>query len=319
MHRRNFLINLALAGGALAGLGGCARQGSLRVGVHPWIGYESLYLAEEFGWLPEAVSLIKGRVATDSVLGLRSGRLDMAALTLDEALRVHVSGQPVTVVAVMDVSAGADVVMARQNINGPESIQGARVAVEPTGVSAILLIKWLEAEGVSRADIEEIALPVDRHPEAFRRGDVDISVSYEPVSSELESLGARRLFDSRSVPDTIFDVLVVRRAAEAGNARLIRDLVSAHFRGVSHLVSGFHDALYRVAAHQRVAPEVVRRSLASVTLPDAAVNRVYLGPGGRIDTVMAELAELMYAQGMIEGLPVERAFATRDYLNGEVS
>jgi NitT/TauT family transport system substrate-binding protein len=317
MHRREFLINLCVAGGIFAGLGGCGSRETIRIGVHPWIGYESLYLAEEFGWLPESVSLIKAGAATDSVTGLLSGRLDMAGLTLDEALRVHLMGTPLSIVAVMDVSAGADVVMAREDIAGRESIAGARIAVEPTGVSALLLLKWLESEGLSRSDVREVELPVNLHPEAFRKGSIDVSVAYEPVASQLEAAGARRLFDSRSIPDTIFDVLVVCQSAEADNSTLVRKVVSAHFQGVSHLVRGIHDAQYRVAAHQQVSPEVVRRSLASVTLPDVALNRAYLRSGGRIETVISELAELMYAKDMINSLPDEKAIASPGYLTRE--
>lgn len=316
MHRREFLIRSCLAGGILAGFGGCETRQPLRIGIHPWIGYESLYLAEEFGWLPASVSLIKGRAATDSVLGLESGRLNMAALTLDEALRVHVRDTPVSVVAVMDVSAGADVVMARSALAGGAAFRGARVAVEPSGVSSILLVKWLESEGLSRADIREVELPVDRHPDAFRKGEVDVSVSYEPVASELEVAGARRIFDSRAIPETIFDVLVVRKDAIPGNGDLIREIVAAHFRGVDHLVRGIHDALYRVAAHQRVDPSVVRRSLASVTLPDASLNRAYLMRDGRINTVAVELAGLMYAKNLIPSLPDDLVLATRDFVAG---
>lgn len=316
MHRREFLIKSCLAGGILAGVGGCGREDNLRIGIHPWIGYESLYLAEEFGWLPESVSLIKGRVATDSLTGLVSGRLDMAALTLDEALRVHVRGTPVSVVAVMDVSAGADVVMARNSLAGGAGFHRARVAVEPSGVSSILLVKWLEAEGLSRSDIREVELPVDRHPDAFREGEVDVSVSYEPVASELEAAGARRVFDSRAIPETIFDVLVVRNDVIPGNKDLIRGVVAAHFRGVDHLIRGVHDTLYRVAAHQRVDPTVVRRSLASITLPYASLNYSYLMPDGRINTVTGELAGLMYAKKLIPALPDDLMLATRDYIAG---
>jgi NitT/TauT family transport system substrate-binding protein len=316
MHRREFLIKSCLAGGILAGLGGCDIREPIRIGIHPWIGYESLYLAEEFGWLPASVSLIKGRAATDSVIGLVSGRLDMAALTLDEALRVHVRDTPVSVVAVMDVSAGADAVMARSTLAGEAAFRGARVAVEPSGVSSILLVKWLESEGLSRADIREVELPVDRHPDAFRKGEVDVSVSYEPVASELEAAGARRIFDSRAIPETIFDVLVVRNDVMPGNRELIRAIVAAHFRGVDHLVRGIHDALYRVAAHQRVEPSVVRRSLASITLPDASLNRAYLMPDGRINAVAGELAGLMYAKNLIPTLPDDLVLATRDYVDG---
>ena len=56
MNRRHFLRLSVSAAAALAVIG-CGRSEPLRVGVHPWIGYEPLFLAEEFGWLADSVKL----------------------------------------------------------------------------------------------------------------------------------------------------------------------------------------------------------------------------------------------------------------------
>ena len=134
MHRRQFL-QLTIAAAVAAGVSGCSRSDPLRTGIHPWIGYEPLYLAEEFGWLPETVQLVKGRAASDSISGLISGNLDAAALTLDETLRVLAAGVPVKAVAVTNVSVGADVLLVRPEITGLSGLRGRRVAVELGGTS----------------------------------------------------------------------------------------------------------------------------------------------------------------------------------------
>jgi NitT/TauT family transport system substrate-binding protein len=90
MNRRQFL-QLSVAALPALGLVGCSKSQPLKTGIHPWIGYESLYLADEFGWLPQTVELVKGQAASDSMTGLLAGELDAAALTLDEALRVFSS------------------------------------------------------------------------------------------------------------------------------------------------------------------------------------------------------------------------------------
>lgn len=40
-------------------LAACSPAKSLAVAVHPWIGYESLYLARDFGWLPAGVTFLR--------------------------------------------------------------------------------------------------------------------------------------------------------------------------------------------------------------------------------------------------------------------
>lgn len=80
MNRRQFL-QLSVAALSALGLAGCSKSAPLRTGIHPWIGYEPLYLAEEFGWLPDSVRLVKHSAASDSMAGLLAGELDAAALT----------------------------------------------------------------------------------------------------------------------------------------------------------------------------------------------------------------------------------------------
>ena len=116
MQRREFLGLSIAAGLSAAGLPGCSDPVPLRFGIHPWIGYEPLYLARDFNWLPDTVALVPGTSAKDSMEGLISGALDGAALTLDETIRVRSSGLELLVVAVADVSAGADVLMVKPSI-----------------------------------------------------------------------------------------------------------------------------------------------------------------------------------------------------------
>ncbi|AOY89660.1 nitrate ABC transporter substrate-binding protein [Marinobacter salinus] len=319
MHRRSFLGLSIAAGITIAGVGGCGRSRPLYVGVHPWIGYEPLYLAEEFGWLPASVSLVKGVTAVDSMSGLLDGTLDGAALTLDEALRVQDDGLDIVVVAVADVSAGADVMMVQPAISELSGLRGLRIAVELSGVSGIMLLKILERAGLSRDDITEVSLPVSQHLDAWKRGEVDASVCYEPLASRLESLGAVRLFDSSDIPETIFDVLVVTRAVADNNPDAVRAFLVAHFSGMRHLVRSRHDSVYRVASRQNTPRAAVERALANVMLPDLAANQRYLAAAGRLETVAFVLGRMMVDEGMISELPDARRLCDPSFLPRSVS
>ncbi|AXS83548.1 ABC transporter substrate-binding protein [Marinobacter sp. Arc7-DN-1] len=303
MLRRDFL-GLSIAAGLFAtGLSGCHRSDPLAFGVHPWIGYEPLYLARDFGWMPGSVVLSSGASSKDSMAGLLSGKLHGAALTLDETIRVWSEGTELVVVAVTDVSAGADALITRPSITGLAELRGKRIAVEVNGVSGIMLLKILELAGLGRSDVVPVDLPVSEHAEAWSRGDVDASVSYEPTATRLEREGGIRLFDSSDIPETIFDLLVVTRETADGNPDAVRDLVMAHFRGLRHLVRSMHDAVYRVADHQGIRPEDVQSALATVMLPDLAANQRYLSQGGRVETMARSLSKLMLRTGMIRNEP----------------
>ncbi|MBE0487391.1 ABC transporter substrate-binding protein [Marinobacter sp.] len=302
MNRRQFL-QLSVAAIPALGLAGCSGSQPLRTGLHPWIGYESLYLAEEFGWLPTTVELLKGQAASESMTGLLSGQLDAAALTLDEALRVFAGGVPLRVVAVTNVSVGADVLMAKPSITSLPGLRGRTIAAELGGVSGIMLSAVLERAGLTIDQVSVADLPANRHLDAWQNGDIDASISYEPIASMLREAGGTRLFDSSHLPDTIFDTLVVTERAARANKAAVNDLVRAHFRGNLHMVQSMHDAVYRVATRQGVTPNAVRRSLATVMLPDLAANQRYLAHHGRIELVARRLAEILVREGLMAEFP----------------
>jgi len=303
MQRREFLGLSIAAGLSAAGLPGCSDSGPLRFGIHPWIGYEPLYFADDFNWLPETVALVPGTSAKDSMEGLLSGSLDGAALTLDETIRLWSRGLEPVVVAVADVSAGADVLMVRPTIADLSALKGQRIAVEMNGVSGIMLLKILEVAGLGPNEVIKVDLPVGQHAEAWARGDVDASVCYEPTASVIEGSGGVRIFDSSDIPETIFDLLVVTRETAERNRSAVRDLVSAHFAGLQHMVRSMHDSVYRIATRQRVSPDEVQAALASVMLPDLAANQRYLAASGRLETVARSLSRLMLKEGLITRVP----------------
>lgn len=318
MQRREFLGFSIAAGLSAAGLPGCSESGPLRFGIHPWIGYEPLYLADDFHWLPETVALRPGTSATDSMEGLLTGALDGAALTLDETIRVWSRGLELVVVAVADVSAGADVLMVKPAINDLAALRGQRIAVELDGVSGIMLLKILEVAGLGPNDVIKVDMPVSRHADAWSRGEVDASVCYEPAASMIESSGGVRLFDSSDIPETIFDVLVVTRETAEKNRSSVRDLVRAHFAGLQHLVRNMHDSVYRVADRQGIDPDEVRSALATVMLPDLAANQRYLRATGPIDIMAGSLSSLMLEGGMIDRNPGVHRLSDASFLPARV-
>lgn len=96
MDRRGF-VRASPALGLAWLLAGCSSGKQIGLGIHPWIGYETLYLARDFGWLPSSVTLIEGATALDSLGALRAGRAAAACLTLDEVLRARAEGVPLAV------------------------------------------------------------------------------------------------------------------------------------------------------------------------------------------------------------------------------
>lgn len=255
-------------------LAACApREAPLRIGTHPWVGYESLCLAQELGELPPGVELQHGQRAADTMAALRAGSVDAGTLTLDEMLQLRAAGTPLTAVLIFDSSSGADVLLARPGIGRLQDLTGRRIGYEPSAVGALVLAAALAQAGLTERAITPVELPLTEQVAAWKAGRVDAMVTYEPTAAQLQAQGAVRLFDSRQMPDTIFDVLAVRRDRLEGRESALRKLVTTYFWALDHLHHNREDAVQRIAAHQHMTAADVRRALAGVIQPSLAGNR----------------------------------------------
>jgi NitT/TauT family transport system substrate-binding protein len=115
----------------------------------------------------------------------------------------------------------------------------------------------------------------------------------------LQAEGAERLFDSRQMPDTIFDVLAVRSDRLAGRATALRRAIETHFAMRAYINHTRDDATYRIAAHQGVTVDDLRRALGGVTVPDIGGNRYALQDRSRFDVAARRVYRLMTERGML--------------------
>lgn len=274
--RRRFLGSASLLAASTL-LPACGERPPLTVASHVWPGYEFMFLARSEGWLPKGgLALLETASATESLRALQEGRAQGAALTLDEVLRARADGVPLKVVLVFDVSAGADALIVRPGIDSLAGLKGHRIGAETSALGAFMLGKVLRAAGLTVADISVVPLTPDNHLRAWRDGMVDALITYEPTASLLLAEGGARLFDSRQMQDTIFDVLAVRPDAATAHEDALKALITGHFRGLAHLRSNPQDAGYRLAGRMRLGGHEALQAFRGLKLPDVLSNHAYL-------------------------------------------
>lgn len=299
-QRRQLLAWCPLAVLAPA-LAGCAPPvAPMRVGSIVFPGYESLFLARELGLLDaQRVRLIELLANTDTLRALASGQLEAAALTLDELMTARADGIDLRAVLVFDISAGADVVLAKAPVT-LQTLAGKRVAVEDGAMGAVMLSALLQAAGLSPDRIQIVPMTLDRSEEQFGRSEVDVVVTAEPWASRLEQRGAQRLFDSAAMPGRIVDVLAVRAAALLSHGAALRHLLAMHFSAQKMLRDASPRASALMAPRLRVRPAEVMGLYRGLDLPDLARNRSMLVAGGTVDQTAQALQQDMLAAGLLQ-------------------
>lgn len=316
LTRRGFL-STGLAAVTLAPLmQGCVFKQPVRFGIHTWIGYESLYLAEHFGWLPPESVLVENQNATESVQMLVKGDVHAACLTLDEVLLVLATGAPVKVALVFNVSAGADVVISRIPISSLAELKGKRIGYEQGALGALVLHNLLLQAQLGLDDVTLVNLSPDQQVDAWEKAQVDVVITYEPTASHLLSDGGIRVYDSRHMPERIFDVLAVRPdLLQRGADRTIQRTIESHFQALDYIRSQRQDALYRIATRQETSFDQVQTALGGIHLPSLQSNRHYLsGEDLRLFDAAKEVESLMLASGLIQSPVVTKSLFDSHWL-----
>ncbi|MET0390263.1 MAG: ABC transporter substrate-binding protein [Polyangiales bacterium] len=224
---------------ALGVIGGCREDASsaLRVGISPWPGYETLYVAQEMGFYREVgveVRLVEFSSPMDTRRAYERGQIDVFAATVVEVLEARDRSERVPeIVQVIDYSDGADIILARPGFTPSTDLRGARVGLELPSVGVYMLARSLERQGLTLTDVERVSMDQSSLEASFRAGELDAVVTYPPTSIRLlRDTPATPVFSSAEIPHEIVDVIAV----DAAVARRRADEVSA-------LLDGFHRAV----------------------------------------------------------------------------
>jgi len=294
---RHFSLFRCLTLVGLLFLNGCepTPRSVLKIGTNLWVGYESLYLAENLGYFDnKPIKLIEMPSATEVSHAFRNRALDVAALTLDESLVLLQYESDLRVILVMDVSVGADVLLAKPTISSLAELKGKRIGVENSAVGAILLDGALQAANLNISDIKFQSIMVNEHESAYKKGLVDAVVTFEPHKSRLISQGAIILFNSAQIPGRIVDVLITRQSVIDQHTDTLKVIVAAHFKALEYLNQNTADATSRIAPRLAVQSNAVMNQFKGITLPGALENNNYLSVESHtLSTSIAELTSLM--------------------------
>jgi NitT/TauT family transport system substrate-binding protein len=315
--RRHFLAASVLA--PLVFTSACSAPPPLtRVGGSLWIGSEPLFLARELGlYDADTLRLVEMPSNSANLMALATGDIDAATLTLDECLYAREGGVDVRVILVFDYSAGGDVIMIRPEIGKLGDLKGRRIGVEETASGALMLAKLLETAALAPDEVVKVRVTGDHQLRAYQAGEVDALVSWEPIATQLENLGARRLFDSTAFPGLIVDVLAARADALERSAESFTRLLAGYFTALDYLRSSPDEAIERMAPRMGLSPDEVRSAQRGIRFIGRAANRDWLGGASPSLIAAADnVARIMVAAGLLKQMPVLGGLADHRFLPG---
>ncbi len=227
----------------------------LLVGRNDWPGFAPLYLADQLGYYQNSsIKIVDYPSTTEINRAIRSGNLQAGAISLDESLLLAETFPEIRVILLIDLSNGADVILGKPQLKTLSDIKGKKVGVENTALGAYMLSRGLDQAGLSVQDIIIVSLGYSEHESAFKEGEVDAVVTFEPTRSKLIETGSNVLFDSSKIPGEIVDVLVVHQNILKTQPKDLEQLVRGWFMALDYLKNQPESAAKIMAKRGGVTP-----------------------------------------------------------------
>jgi NitT/TauT family transport system substrate-binding protein len=287
----------------------------LKIGSNIWPGYEPLYLARELGYYENSpVRLVEYTSATQVIRAYRNNTIHIAALTMDEVLLLLENGLDPRIILVMDISHGADAIVAKPEIKTLADLRGRKVGVESTALGAFFLNQALNTVGLGPANINIISSKIDEHERMFVEGKLDAVVTFEPVRSRLLATDAHLIFDSSQLPGEIVDVLVIAKDTFDRFPEEVETLLKGWFKALNYLNTRPDEAASLMARRLKISPAEVLTAYKGLILPSLAGNIELMdGPEAPLRKTAMKLAETMLRQKLLQ-----KEVVFKDFFNASV-
>jgi NitT/TauT family transport system substrate-binding protein len=257
----------------------CARRPEppIRVGATVWPGYEPLFLARSLGYLEgRPFKLAEYPTRPEALRAFSNGALEAVALTSDEFLRLAAEEPDVRAILVIDISKGADALVAQPEVTSIDQLKGKRIGVEANAAGIYLLEKALETRGMTIQDVQVLQISNDRQIEAYRRHELDAVITFEPQLTTLLKTGANVLFDSSKLRGELMDLLVVRNELIQQRRARLKELITVWFKARDYFHQYPAKAAELVACREALDAQSFLSTLPLIEFPELEKNRVLL-------------------------------------------
>jgi NitT/TauT family transport system substrate-binding protein len=302
MPRCRTILLLAALCTALFSTPGCTPPAEpLRLGHIHWPGYEPLTLADDLGYFGNAsVQVLHYSSGTQLKRAFRNRVVEVAAVSLLEAMDLARLDPDVRIMLALDYSSGADVILGQPGVSTMSHLRGHRIGYEFGGIGTYLLSRALEINGIPLREVQAVNVENDRQEELFHSGGIDAVVTFEPYRSRLLAEGATTLFSSNSIPNEILDVLVVREPVLRSHRDALVKVIHGWFRALDHIRTRPGESAQRLAAYLGLDAMEILSVYSGLRLAGPVENReILLGQNAAIVALTQHNVEILRQSGSL--------------------
>lgn len=277
----------------------------LVLGLGPWIGYDPFILAREERLVDgQRLKLIELSSSTATMRHFRNGLLDLAAMTLDQALQLAAQGIDLRIIAVLNESRGADVVMVSPDMAGLHQLKGQTIVAESSTASVLMLRALLEGAGLQPGDVQVVSMESSQQLGMLQARRAVAAISYEPMATRLAASGYVRSMDSRQLDGRIMRVLVVRSEVLQQRADDVDQVLRVWASGLGQLEADPQGAAHLLAPSLQMASEAYLDAMEGLRQMTPADSLAYLaGDQAPLRQRGQPVADALIAMGQLTQAP----------------
>ena len=290
---------------------GCTQEHkrTLKIGTNLWIGNEPLYLAARLNLLPEKkFKLIEFPSTTEVIRAFKTKSIDLASLTMDETISLIRDGFDIRALLVLDKSHGADALVARSSIRNISQLKGKKIGVEHTALGGYFLSLFLAKSGLTQNDLKIVYMEISKHEEAFKNKQVDAVITFEPILTKIKNAGGTVLFDSKSLPGKIIDILIVNSEVLKTHPDELKEIIQAWDQSTQYIIANLDKSAEFIGKRENIKPEEYKKALSGIRLIGAEENQNLLGHPKELKNILEELNQYMTKSQQLPVLDISRLF-----------
>jgi NitT/TauT family transport system substrate-binding protein len=274
----------------------------LRVGLVDWPGYEPFYMAQSLGFYDQTgIELVPFVDSTEVIRAHRQQQIDCTCITISDVLQLATTQNEQRLIMVIDQSAGADVILAKPQINDLAELKGKRIGSDLSALSAYILGRALETVKLTLQDIQLVNFGLSDQLAAYQADRFDAVITFDPFRTQLVNAGAKTLFDSTAIPNEVFDAMVVSQTTLNQHQPTLQVLIQGFFKALDYLQQNRQDAITRMATREKVTPDEFEKALKLLKYSDLAQNQTMLDrENSPLIPVAAKLNQVMIEQKLLQ-------------------
>lgn len=310
------ILAVAMVATMLTGCGK-AKKETVSMAFCTWTGYAPMFIAKEKGYFDEAgidmnIQVIEDESTYTSII--TNGSVQFLATAQDPNIKMFANGADDRYVLTMDMSNGADALIASGDIATMDDLAGKTVALDKSASSYYFFLTALEnAASIKEDDINVLDMgDTTEAGLAFMAGNVDAAIVWEPELSEaLESVdGAHIVVSSAEYPGTIMDSLVVNTKFAKENPEVVKAVEEAWYKAVDFLNENPDEAHALMASgFEEVSAEDIAGDLEGLVIYGRDDNKKLLEDGeGSIISISQSMADFWMEKGECETNKIDDFF-----------